>query len=75
VKISNRYFPLLLACTLTASNACAWQLQELDSDSPVQVWTQKVPNSSFKAFKGQITIDASLQKTLAVIRDTENIPK
>jgi len=75
VKISNRYFPLLLTCTLTAPNASAWQLQELDSDSPIQIWTQKVPNSSFKAFKGQVTIQASLQKTLAIIRDTKNIPK
>jgi len=53
----------------------AWELQETEENSPVKVWTKAVSGSNFKAFRGQIIINASLQQTLAVIKDTENIPK
>ena len=55
--------------------AQAWELQETEENAPVQVWTQAVSGSNFKAFRGQVTINASLYKTLAVIKDTLNIPK
>ena len=58
-----------------SSVAQAWELQETEVNSSVLVWTKAVSGSNFKAFRGQVTIDASLQKTLAVIKDTVNIPK
>ena len=55
--------------------AQAWDLQEIEENAPVQIWTQAISGSNFKAFRGQVIINAPLQKTLAVIKDTVNIPK
>jgi len=64
---------LSLACF--SNLAQAWELQETQENSAVQVWTKAVSDSNFKAFRGKVSINNSLQKTLAVIKDTENIPK
>lgn len=67
----------IIALSLISLSAVAkdWELQETEENAPVQVWTKGVSGSNFKAFRGQVTINASLQQTLAVIKDTANIPK
>ncbi|HHT00035.1 MAG TPA: hypothetical protein ENK73_04170 [Thiomicrospira sp.] len=75
MQAKMKYFVLLLAISLYLPNAFAWQEAETDEDSPVKVWTQTVENSNFKAFRGQVKINAALTKILDVIRDTANIPK
>lgn len=66
---------LLISSLSWGTSSHAWTLQDTDSESPVKVWTQAVPDSNFKAFRGQVEISAPLQKVLGVIRDTDNLPK
>jgi len=67
----------IIALSLLSFSTMAqvWELQETEENSPVLVWTKAIPGSNFKAFRGQVTINDSLKKTLAVIKDTANIPK
>lgn len=80
IKSFFKQTPIVLSLTgmlasFNSTQVYAWSLEPTDEDSPVQVWTQAVPNSSFKAFKGQVVINQPLAKTYAVIHDTKNIPK
>ena len=60
----------------TASFAWEQQLSDsVDSEPAVTVWTQDVPSSKFKAFKGEVLINAPMDKIVSVIRDTQNVPK
>ncbi|WP_051640713.1 START domain-containing protein [Thiomicrorhabdus sp. Milos-T2] len=79
-KLLIKPTPIILSLTslivcLNSTPVKAWTLEPTDEDSPVQVWTQAVPNSKFKAFKGQVVVNQPLEKTYAVIHDTQNIPK
>jgi len=71
-----------LTCSLAASllitlsaPSFAWQLEPTDESSNVKVWTEVMPSSSFKAFKGEIVINADIQTVFKVITDTANYPK
>ncbi|WP_321323187.1 START domain-containing protein [Thiomicrorhabdus sp.] len=69
-------FTALFVTSLSYSNQVyAWDLEPTDEASPVKVWTQSVEGSSFKEFKGQVNINAPVNKILNVIRDTDNLPK
>ncbi|CAN8140402.1 START domain-containing protein [uncultured Thiomicrorhabdus sp.] len=69
------YLPIALATLLFTHPAQAWQAEEVPEGSPVKVWTEAVEGSSFKAFKGEVEIQASASKILAVIQDTEKLPQ
>ena len=64
----------LIVMFFYSGNGTAWDLQPTDESSSVKVWTKAVKNSKFKAFKGQVQINAPLDRVLHVIRDTEQIP-
>lgn len=73
-------FVLFLVFSLTspqkifAAEQSQWQSQEVESKD-VLIWTKTVPNSDFKAFKGQVTIAAPLNKVLAVIKNLQHYPE
>lgn len=73
--IRSKTTALLLGLCLYSTSSQAWQLQDTEESSTVQVWTQSVESSSFKAFRGKVNINAPLDKVLQVVRDTANIPK
>jgi len=63
-------------CLFSYSQASyAWNLEDTAKDSPVKVWTETVKDSNFKAFKGQVEINAPVNKVLTIVRDTDNLPK
>ncbi|MEA3404278.1 MAG: START domain-containing protein [Pseudomonadota bacterium] len=67
---------LLIGSLSFLSFTCAaWEEQPIEDGSPVTVWTQAVSDSDFKAFKGEVIINAPLDRVLKVIRDTKNVPK
>ncbi len=75
---TSRLLPLILlklSLSVFCVNAQAWQQQFIDDETAVTVWTQKVAGSDFKAFKGEVVINATVDQVLAVIRDTANVPK
>lgn len=51
----------------------AWQLEPTDEESTVQVWTQDVVNSNFKAYKGYVEIEANIHHVLSEIKTTETM--
>lgn len=57
----------------SVGHASIWQSQAVDSDE-VKVWTKAIDNSDFKAFKGQVTINATVETVLAVVTDHNNYP-
>lgn len=50
--------------------AQAWQEQTTVDNNDVRVWTKKVENSEFKAFRGEVTIAAPIQQVFDFISDT-----
>jgi len=74
-KQSISLLPILFLGLLTTTSSQAWQLEKVDDETSIQVWTQSVKDSSFKAFRGQVLIQAPLSKVLDVVGDTPNIPK
>lgn len=56
-------------------SAQAWEAETVPEGSPVKVWTEAVPDSNFKAFKGEVLIQATPQQILEVIRNTEKLPE
>lgn len=75
-RLSNFKKSVLIASLSFLSLSCsAWEEQPVDDDSPVTVWTQAVTDSDFKAFKGEVVINTSIDRVLKVIRDTKNVPK
>ncbi|MBN2865489.1 MAG: START domain-containing protein [Thiotrichales bacterium] len=69
----------LLVLPLASSYSFAWEQQSYinqdTSDSAVKVWTKTVEGSDFKAFRGEVIINAPLNDIVSVIRDTQNVPK
>ncbi len=53
----------------------AWQLEPTDDASSVKVWTQPIPGSNFKAFRGEIEIQAPVKTVLKTVTDTESYPE
>ena len=66
---------LCLLCLSYSHASYAWDLEDTAKDNPIQVWTQVVKGSNFKAFKGLVKINAPVSKIMSIIRDTENLPK
>ena len=69
----HRFNHRKLTCSLVASlfitissPSSAWQLEPTDESSSVKVWTEPMPNSNFKAFKGEVVINGD---TWRVYRD------
>lgn len=75
MKFASSLTTLFIANLSYCNLVYAWDLEPTDEASPVKVWTQEVKNSDFKEFKGQVAINAPVNKILAVIRDTDNLPK
>lgn len=48
-----------------------WELQKEKSD--IKVWTKDYPDSKFKRFKAQTTIEANIEAVVAVFLDIENM--
>ncbi len=83
-QLKHHFTQLSLASTLAATlsltilvpaTVSAWDLQATDESLPVQVWTQAVEGSEFKAFRGAVNIEAPLDKVLNVVTDTEKYPE
>ena len=48
-----------------------WEVQR--DESNIKVWTKDYPNSNFKQFKAETTLNTSLQNVVAVFLDIENM--
>jgi len=79
-----KFKAVLLTCGLSllpylSSANQTWQPHHFASDSvdeqSVLVWTKTVDGSDFKAFKGEVLINATRDNIVSVIRDTKNVPK
>ena len=62
---------MLCALLLTSTFSLAWNLEE--DDEGIKVFTQEIEGSDFKAFKGEMSMQAELDEVLAVIRDVESM--
>jgi len=56
---------------LLATSSFAWDL-EVESDG-IKVYTQEIPGSSFKAFRGDMTLQTSLKSLAAHLMDAESM--
>jgi hypothetical protein len=61
---------LLLSATSFCFSQNNWQKQK--EDEGIIIYTQEIPNSNFKAFKGEGEIDASLTNIVAVFLDMKS---
>lgn len=66
---------LIISMGFISFGGMAWDQHPLEEDSSVSVWTKPVSGSDFKAFKGQILINANVNRILSVIQDTQNLPE
>ena len=64
---------ILMGMLLSPTSADAWE--EVSKKEGVTVWQKKVPNSPFVAFRGELLINASIRKVLAVLNDQERKTK
>ncbi|BBP45839.1 cyclase [Thiosulfatimonas sediminis] len=71
------YLSALGGCMLLFSaQSIAWQEQTtVENNQHVQVWTQSVADTNFKAFRGQVTIAAPMQSVFDFIGATEKSPE
>ncbi len=70
-------FIIFMFFCLSANGALAqeYQWEHGKSSEGIIVWTSKIENSSFKAYKLEGTLDASLKSTLALLTDLEKMPE
>ena len=64
---------VLITLFLSPTKAKAWE--EISKKEGVTVWQKKVPGSPFVAFRGELMINASIRKVLAVLNDQERKTK
>jgi len=65
----------LLMLSLNSQMVQAWELQTPQNEASVKVWTQSEQGTNFKAFRGEVIINAPLDQVVSVIRDTPNVPQ
>ena len=63
----------LFCCTFLAAQARAQVWSQVDFEGGVTVWQRSVPGQSLVEFRGQTVVDASMLRTLAVIRDDSHM--
>ncbi len=74
--INNLHKSLILTASCVASfSAQAWQLEISEQQPPLKIWTQSVADSDFRAFKGEIMINATVAQVADVITHTEGYPE
>ncbi|WP_319557604.1 START domain-containing protein [Thiomicrorhabdus sp.] len=83
--MNRKLRPLLAGMLISASLSCIvcpsyaatadWQVQEVEEGSPVQVWTKEVQGSNFKAFRGEVEIQAPIKSVLQTIHQTDKLPE
>ena len=65
------YITALIAASLLCKPCYAWELEH-DGEG-IQVYTQEIENSSFKAFRGEVSIKSSLHNIIAHHIDIESM--
>ncbi len=76
IKLSNKYilflFLLIYQNFLTVAQE-KWELKK--SSDGIEIFTKKIDNSNFKAFKANMVIDNSVHEFVALLKDVESLTK
>ena len=76
IKLSNKYilflFLLIYQNFLTVAQE-KWELKK--SSDGIEIFTKKIDNSNFKAFKANMKIDNSVHEFVALLKDVESLTK
>ena len=63
---------IALAASVSPAHAFEWKgWTELSDEDGIRIWQRKIENSGFVAFRGQMVMQASIKKLLAVLHDQE----
>lgn len=73
--ISLFLIPFFTFFTQTATAKSAWELEKVEEDYQLKIYTREVGNSDLKEFKGEMFVDAKLSTIVALLNDDKAAPE